>query len=82
MTITSVYNEKHVNKLKKRKLYHHQAANLVMIFSRGSGGSPTASCFWRTIMSVAAFARSSTFLRSMPAVWRTSHHCFACPALS
>ena len=34
---------------------------LVIIFSRGSGGKPTASCFCRTRMSVWAFARSSTY---------------------
>ena len=40
--------------------------DLVMIFSRGSGGRPTASCFCRTKMSVAAFAKSSTFFFNMP----------------
>ena len=51
-----------------------------MIFSRGSGGSPTASCFCRTMMSVAAFDKPSATFPSNPAVCRTSHHCLRWPA--
>ena len=39
---------------------------LVMIFSLGSGGNPTANCFCRTKISVAALAKSSTFFFNIP----------------